>query len=357
MIKYLKVNNFKGLSELEIDNFSKINLFGGKNNAGKTTLLEAIFLFFDRLNPNMLINQYARRGMNELLLKPETLFQPIFTNYNFEEEITISLKQGNFLQENLIIKYIEDISNQKTFVPVGKNAAVNEDQVFNSSVLELTYQGDKNKNKQISKFSIEPNGISLNIENAKNVGKNVRFLSTKNSMGLNENSILYGEIDMNGESDKLLEYLKEIEPRLLSLTSITLSNNSSNLYGDIGIGKKMPLSYMGDGIGRFLTILLSIMSNRNGIVLIDEIENGIHYSVLPTLWSVISKVSNEYNCQIFASTHSYECLAAATIGIEQSLENNFRYFRVERSLENKQIVKNFDFSTLKVSIEKGWEIR
>lgn len=358
MIEKLEIVNFKGIANLEINSLSQVNLFGGKNNAGKTTLLESIFLFYDRLNPNMLIHQYGRRGMNELSLKPEALFHPIFNNFDFSKQIKISLKQKGMLQEELTLKFIEDIANQKSFVPIGKNTSINDDQVFTSSFLELIYKNGSKKNKQTSKFSIEPDGISLNVDNATNVGKNARFLSTKNNMNLNENSILYGEIDINGESNKLLEYLKEIEPRLVSLTSVTLSNNSSSLYGDIGIGKKIPLTYMGDGIGRFLTILLSIMSNKNGIVLIDEIENGIHYSILPTLWNVISKVSHEYNCQVFATTHSYECLAAVVTGInDENLKNNFKYFRIENIQPNLQSIKKFDFSTLEVAIQKGWEIR
>lgn len=58
MIRSCEIENFKSLKHLYLSDLKRINLFGGKNNAGKTTLLEALFLFFDRMNPNMLIRQY-----------------------------------------------------------------------------------------------------------------------------------------------------------------------------------------------------------------------------------------------------------------------------------------------------------
>lgn len=64
------------------------------------------------------------------------------------------------------------------------------------------------------------------------------------------------------------------------------------LYVDIGINKKIPMSFMGDGISRLTSILLAILTTKNGIVFIDEIENGIHYSVQNKIW-----MSNPKSCK------------------------------------------------------------
>src|SRR6185437_12851607 len=70
--------------------------------------------------------------------------------------------------------------------------------------------------------------------------------------------------------------------------------------------KKIPLSSFGGGMKKVLNIVTCIMNSRNGVVLIDEIDNGIHYSIVPKLWKMIFELSTEYNCQIFATTHSKE---------------------------------------------------
>ncbi|UQW96625.1 ATP-binding protein [Rummeliibacillus sp. G93] len=357
MISELKINNFKGLTKLNIQNFSRINLFGGKNNAGKTTILEALFLFYDRLNPNMLIRQYNWRGMNEIPLKTESLFAPIFNSFNLDKEIKIEITEKGKSPEKMLIKYINDFSKSTAIIQGNDNINNNfDDNFFSSSYLDIIFKNGKNP-KQELKIMINQNGLSLNVENGRPSEKQARFLSAKNNTHPNENAILYGELDINGDTEVVLNFLRMIEPRLKSLTSITLSNNMSLLYGDIGVGKKIPINYMGDGIGRVLTILLSIISNKNGLVLIDEIDNGIHYTIIPKVWDIISEVAEKYNCQIFATTHSYECLASAIDGISPDRHDEFRYIRVENTEENNQIGKIFTYETLEVAISNGWEVR
>src|SRR5205807_7489873 len=86
------------------------------------------------------------------------------------------------------------------------------------------------------------------------------------------------------------------------------------IHGDIGIGRKIPLAHMGEGMGRLLSIVLAIAVNKDGLILIDEFEHGIHHSGMTKIWEGVSKMAQEYNCQIIATTHSYECLQAAFEG-------------------------------------------
>lgn len=80
--------------------------------------------------------------------------------------------------------------------------------------------------------------------------------------------------------------------------------------------KLLPLKLAGDGICKLLFILLAIIANPNSIILIDEIETGFHYSKYPKLWEVIANPARDYNCQIIATTHSYECIDGAIDGAE-----------------------------------------
>jgi AAA15 family ATPase/GTPase len=85
----------------------------------------------------------------------------------------------------------------------------------------------------------------------------------------------------------------------------------------------IPLSNFGDGIKRFITIICAMYSSKDGYLYLDEIENGIHYTNLDKLWEIILTISKEQNVQVFATTHSKECIES--------------YARVAKKLEDEEI--------------------
>ena len=97
MINKVRISNFKGIKNIELNELSKFNIIGGKNNAGKSTVLEAIFMFYDRLGPEFLLKQYGWRGITELQITPEDMFFPIFNQYDFKKNITIEISTRSSL--------------------------------------------------------------------------------------------------------------------------------------------------------------------------------------------------------------------------------------------------------------------
>ena len=97
------------------------------------------------------------------------------------------------------------------------------------------------------------------------------------------------------------------------------------LRGDIGIGRMIPFALLGGGLGRLAGILLSIADAPGGVVLIDEVENGFHRSVLSRVWSAIGEAAGRYETQVFATTHSFECIEAAHEAFREDREYTFRY--------------------------------
>ncbi|MCY9007210.1 AAA family ATPase [Peribacillus frigoritolerans] len=355
MLNSVKIHNFKGLSDFELRDISRINLLGGRNNAGKTTVLEALFMFYDRLNPNMLLRQYNWRGVNEMALTPDSVFSPIFKNFDFNNQIAVEVTNHRNFVENMTIKYKED--SNKSIKMKSNDGQIRTDDIAQNSYLEIKYKSSTYKEQHVN-LVIENNGLTLDVKNARNNDIKASFLASKTHLHPNENAIRFGELDIKGQADVIIDFLKIIEPRLTSISSVALTNGTSMLYANIGIGTKVPISYMGDGISRVLSILLSIITNKNGIVFIDEIENGIHYSVIPEVWEIISKAAIDYNCQIFATTHSYECLNAALEGIKDEIKDEFRYFRIERSKKDDKIhSKIFDYEVLQSAVDRGWEVR
>ena len=107
-----------------------------------------------------------------------------------------------------------------------------------------------------------------------------------------------------------MEALQVIEPRLQSIEDNS-SSGAPMIWGDIGLPELIPLSAMGEGMTRIARLVLAISATPDGVILVDEIENGLHHSVLPKVWKVVDTAAKQFNTQVFATTHSFECIEAA----------------------------------------------
>ena len=107
-----------------------------------------------------------------------------------------------------------------------------------------------------------------------------------------------------------MEALRIVEPGLRSVEDNSASGVPM-IWGDIGLPELVPLQVMGEGMTRIARAILAISVAPKGIVLIDEIENGLHHSILPKVWEAIEKAARQFDTQIFATTHSFECMEAA----------------------------------------------
>ena len=83
------------------------------------------------------------------------------------------------------------------------------------------------------------------------------------------------------------------------------------IWGDIGFDELVPLSAMGEGLARAARLFIALIHIQGGIVMVDEIENGFHHSVVPKVWEAIDAMSRNFGVQVFATTHSYECIESA----------------------------------------------
>ena len=142
-------------------------------------------------------------------------------------------------------------------------------------------------------------------------------------------------IDSEGRLSGLITLLKSLEPRL---TDIRLSEpyGETILSGRID-GKLIPLPLMGEGVNRVAHIALTMMSDEFKYVFIDEIENGIHFSVQSEVWKAIGEVSDAMDIQVFATTHSYEMIQAAHEAFKDEDPYEFRFHRLNRNSETGDI--------------------
>lgn len=275
MLKYIEINNFRGIEALKIKNIKKINLIVGKNNCGKTSILEAIFLLRGISNPQLAVNIH---GFRDLKLSEDFFyFYHTFENFDFSRSPSITGKLGN--QE-----------------------------------------------------------IEIKLK------KRLRLPATNTEPQLEAQDL-----------SVIINVLKEIEPNLIDIRM----EATRMVYADVGMNKLIPLNLLGNGIKKILDILSAIFEKQNGILLIDEIENGLHYSSLSVLWkAIINRVLNS-NLQLFITTHSYECIEAMTeIYKELNLkEDLISLFRIDKDSGGKHNAFQYEAETLLEGIEKKFELR
>jgi AAA15 family ATPase/GTPase len=149
--------------------------------------------------------------------------------------------------------------------------------------------------------------------------------------------------------------LRKIEPRVKSIRSLK-PFGASLLYVDIGLPEKIPAVHLGQGFIRLLSICTEIIGSNKAVLLIDEFENGLYYATLTEVWRGLQKVVEHEDVQVFATTHSYECIRAAHQAFAETSTYDFALHRLD-DMEGEVRVTAYDKETLETSLARNFEIR
>lgn len=349
MIDRIKIENFKCLENFEINNVKRINLIGGRNNSGKSTILEALFFFFDRLASDNTLKHLAWRGIQNIELDAEKLWTPLFNNFDMSKDIRVKIDK-DIMKVSADSKYKLKQTNKDNNVSL-KNVG----NISNQETLSLKISVERNRAEVFRSHVALNNGINNIVENNKTDLSKATYISSK-TLNIASLAEEFSNVDARGEVNEIVEDLKCIEKRFENL-SLNLLGKVPAIHAKIkDIDVKIPAALMGDGINKLLSIILNIRSCQNGIVLIDEVENGFHYSSVSDIWKIINSLSEKYNCQVFAATHSYECVEKACESFKDS-PDSFQYIRMAKSKEGQIIPKIFEHGTLQAAIENNLEVR
>lgn len=355
MLKSISIENFRGFNKLDINDCRTFNLIIGKNNVGKTALLEAIFLHIGSKNPELPIRINILRGIFPLSSKAESLWSPLFYHYEFQNTISISSIDIKHKTRKLEIKLASKDAT-KILKPREKRDKEGETSITTQTTvqdrIELKYY-DPDNNYSTSYAIADKEGIHL--ENLKDSDLSGIFVISRGKGGGSEDASRYAQLDVKGDTNDIINILQKVEPRLKRLTVVP-QGIESNVYGDIGFGRAIPVQLMGEGTSKLLTLALAITAVKNGIVLVDELENGIHYSIMRDVFASLKELAKKYNVQIFATSHSNECLHSIYEAHETTNPNDFSVIRLDRiNDEIKTMV--YDKEALDTVFETGWEIR
>ena len=357
MIQSISFQNFRGFKNLELPELAPITLLSGKNNAGKSTVLEGLFLLIDHCDPMCFAKICNFRGL-PVIPDFDILWKPLFYQLNTDESIRISA----CLEQDIKLAYYREDS----YSPLPQDLTGMMPDVMNRFMtsaksgytLGFQFTQKETSYKETGHFIAAPDGIALNMGTSlpNNQQVSMPFTQVINSQSMILPPVeLFGKLELDGRKSEILDILKKIDQTLSDITAVTVSGQTQ-LYGNMG-GKLLPMRLAGDGMNRLLAIMLAIMENTNSIILIDEIENGFHYSMYPVLWEAIANAAQKSNCQVIATTHSYECVAGAVEGIEKAdMKDQFCFFRLAQEKKGR-VAYRYSEDLLQYALESNVEVR
>lgn len=359
MYTNFRIHNYRGFKEIELKDLARVNLIGGKNNVGKTSLLEALFILMNPYNPELFLRVNALRGVRQIRVDKNSLETPLdslFYDFDSNQQVSLygSTSTGNEYCFDISVQLdIDEVEAEKI---LSENISQEAASSLDANTIVPIKIRDIEGNERIARVISDDGSMRYVSPNVRQRHPSFYFASIvrENFEVIAER---YSNIVDNKQDQLILETLQHVESRIKSIR-LLYQNGEPMLTADIGSDRQMPLVYMGDGLNRLLSFILAIGNAKNGIVLIDEIENGLHYSVLPDVWKAISKAANLFNTQVIATTHSMEMIRAAQQAFANTGEDDFRYYRLDRDAETGiPLAVKYTQKTMDAAMEMGYEVR
>jgi hypothetical protein len=370
MYKSFKIRNFRCFQELGFNDFALVNLIAGMNEVGKTALLEAIFLHCGAYHPELTLAINSLRGFEKVDLKPGYwslyLLASLFNEFDVSKEIelvghdtvtghrSLCLKASGDLLRSAVRRVSVLVSGKSTmgYIKMKDDSEGNLESSEITKVLELEYKGSGEQGRYY--MMMDSNGTHTEPLPPKPPFQT--FLQdTRTRIPFLEQARLYGNLELHGKQEQFLRILKTVEPRLEVVRTLNVPGGMM-LHGDIGIGHLVPIPMMGQGIVRLANLVLQIGNAPDGVVLFDEIDNGLHYSVMFKIWKAVALASRQSKTQVFATTHSWECIRAAHQAFTLDRKYDFRLHRLGR-IDGEISAVTYDQEALDGAIRAGLEVR
>ncbi len=329
MLKSLHLKYFRGFRDTRILRLQRVNLITGENGTGKTGLLEALHLMLlGDLGQLVGISSAFRSNQGDSRDDFQSFWAWLFHERRTDLKPYIRAEQtegpGMFAE--------------MTFSHTGE--------------IQISQGRAQSHERSIT---LGPDGSSRSHLTSSADRPKVLVQSTRLGQPVND-AELYNRVSLTaGGEERILELMRVVEPRLQKLRFSKITSQPL-VYAHLGFQHFLPATQMGQGFSRLLTLFCEMMVSQAKVLLIDEIENGLHYSVLGEIWKGIGALAEKEDIQVFATTHSWGCIVAAHEAFAATPNYNFALHRLQRVKGEVEAV-TYDREMLETSVRTELEVR
>jgi AAA15 family ATPase/GTPase len=361
MLKSLRIQDFRGIKSADIKRLKRLNIVTGRNGGGKTSVLEAVFLNTGGANANLVISIAGFRGDRIIVPESDRIFRSCFYDLEESRYIHIYAEETKALKTRTRSLRIEALTKPK------QSGTRAEHDIFISGVRcrfsghsgEVVSEADIdfqpfNPVQPATPFTPIQNPVKITVPPQKDI-ITCHFLSP-----------YYRDVEKQVH-DQLVAAKKEKSlPNIVEMLSIVQSGvkdlapitelGQPNVYVDVGLKSLLPVTALGAGFFHLLRVGLAINEVQDGVIVIDELEDGLHYSILPRLAELLFRALENKSRQIFIATHSRELIDTF---IASAKEKNFDDVCVINMTGSTDGVSTryFDFDEMQYALDLDAELR
>lgn len=366
----LSIRGFRGIRELEIPRLGRVTLIAGKNGAGKTAVLEAVRV-------------YASRGREQVL-------SALLGSH--EEFFSVTDEDGDrtFASDPAALFHGRDVvPNSRIEIGPGNGSGAGSLKI--EAVLPSEEQEDLLEKLYgyggVTDFF--PLAIEISLANYKrtiswSLARRIprrRFADDREKPppelncralgpGLPNNdevAELWDQVALTDDEDRAVQALNLVLDGKVDRVTM-IGDPEQGFHPQRGfLGRRVvvklrdrdspvPLRSLGDGATRLFGVALALAGSRGGFLVIDEAENGIHHSVHGAFWRMVLRTAEENDVQVFAATHSFDCVRGFAHAAVDSPESERVLVRLERQDERTRAVM-YSESALETAAEHMIEVR
>ena len=367
----LEIKNFRAFKHLRIEHLGRVNLIVGKNNVGKSSVLEALWLYSVQGEPDILLRILQRRNVikrrdisepvDEATLLDDRLSSLRYLFYNYPD-VKRDQRDSRSIQ-------FGPVSSEENAIRVTVCYIVREEGHFSAKFREIRPSDDILSANVFYGLAIH---IGLNPPTYVMLQNNIlpRYLKDWHGLepvncfqlwseGLTSDmtALLWDSIALTDAQGDVIAAMQIIAPGLMAINFVAGQGSGRIPIAKIAnIEIPVPLLSLGEGMSRMFGIILALVNAKDGILLIDEVDTGLHYSVLPDLWKLIFEVAHRLNVQVFATSHSWDCIQAFQLAADDNKEEEGVVIRLEnRDGEVSPII--FDERKLNIAVREHIEVR
>ena len=358
MIKDFHIKNFRHFEDVKLNNLKRVNLFVGKNSAGKSALLEALLLFFtqmsDKYLPEIHLSRQENWGARNDAIENCAL-RHLFRGHQLPAlgEPGFKLEASNDARsfEATIKAYYSESDGNVTSFSLFDDEHLDIDPEFVEAFLVLNKGGQIHRLMRVSRY-----GDGRRIRLIRQDPPQAAFFVPTRGVTDEEVALLWDAISLTDAESEVINGLKLIEPAVEGVAFV--GNRAPDRIALVKLSnypEPVSLKSLGDGMSRILQIVLSLVNAKDSVLLIDEFENGLHWGVQKDVWRLVFNLAERLNVQVFATTHSRDCIEGFEAAWETAPESG-GFARVFKS-SNDVSIKEYSLTLLKDSIEPDVEVR